>query len=200
MYRYKYVDAEALSAEEYLTCLSLLPEEKRRRLDRLASPLSKRLSAAGVFLALSLAAELTGARPEELAISYDARGKPFVDGSHLFVSIAHSGVYALAAASFRPVGADIERIRPIKPAAAERFCSAEEAAYLRSEEGPFVLRAVRLWTMKEAFGKLRGTGVFAPGRFSAGFVSGEVKTDYGGFRFDFPEAPEGYGACGCEGR
>ena len=73
---------------------------------------------------------------KELVWNYDAQGKPISDGCNL--SISHtSGVYVLAV-SDRGVGVDIEsQSRQISPK----------------------LGDIRLWTQKEAYGKMLGTGL-----------------------------------------
>ena len=53
-------------------------------------------------------------------------------------------------------------------------------------------RAIRLWTMKEAYGKMLGVGIFTASRFNASFEGGRLLTDCAGARFLFPASPEGY--------
>lgn len=85
-------------------------------------------------------------------------GKPEVPG--LEFNLSHSGGLALLAVSgWRPVGVDVERVRPGLPAAAlaARFFRPEEAALVAS--APPALRAqayLRLWTRKEACVKAAG--------------------------------------------
>ncbi len=196
------MNVDDFTDDDYAACLPFLSDEKRKRADRLSSPLSKKLTAAGDMLARSLAAELTGVKPENIQISADKNGKPYISNNlsvPVHISISHSGTFALAAASFRPVGADIEKIKTIKPKVARRYCSEAEYNFLLSDEKQFSRRAVLLWTMKEAYGKLCGGGVFRRDRFAAEIINGEPSLEYDTHRFDFPAAAEDYIICICEG-
>ena len=61
--------------------------------------------------------------------------------------------------SSREIGADIEALRPIRPALAKRVCTPEELRYI-SAGGEFdSARFLAVWTAKEAYLKYRGTGI-----------------------------------------
>ncbi len=199
MYIFRLIDINQFGEADYLSSLERMSEGRRSRLERLRSEASRRLMAAGDLLARLLASELAGARPEALTVESGENGKPHIKECPVYISISHSGSFAMAAASLRPVGADIERLRPLRPEVARRFCSGEELAYLLSDEALYERRAAALWTMKEAYGKMTGAGVFAPGGFAASFSGGEPVTDYGAYAFYFPQPPEGYAACVCVG-
>jgi phosphopantetheine--protein transferase-like protein len=201
MYIYKVINIENLSDEEFNNCLPLLSPDRRERVDRLKSVLPKKLSVAGDLLARRLAAELMGrAEPDRLLIKCDERGKPYIEGCAVNISISHSGSYALAAASYTSVGADIERVRPLKKNIAAHFLSGSEMDYVSFDETQYENRLIKLWTMKEAFGKMTGDGVFKNSRFGALFANGELLTDYDTCSFSFPKAPEGYVICVCSKR
>lgn len=73
---------------------------------------------------------------KELVWNYDAQGKPISDGCNL--SISHTADVYVLAVSDRGVGVDIEsQSRQISPK----------------------LGDIRLWTQKEAYGKMIGTGL-----------------------------------------
>lgn len=69
------------------------------------------------------------------------------------------GIYAFAR---RPVGVDIERLRPLPDALdiAGRFFSSQEVEALRRTDGPRLTGAFfTCWTRKEAYLKARGEGI-----------------------------------------
>lgn len=151
----------------------------------------------GGRLAQSMSAELlcrdllAALRPWEThCLEEDDSGKPFLPHSPLFVSLSHSGSFVAAAAADRPVGIDLQEKRVIREGVLRRWYSTEEREWI--DGGDSVERAVRLWTMKEAYAKMDGTGIFRGDRFSAGFSGGRIVTRYGDVDFQFPEAPEGY--------
>ena len=95
--------------------------------------------------------------------SKDGNGKPVCDCGYL--SLAHSGEYAVAVWDKHPIGVDIEQIRPLSPALIKRLGGGLDE-----------------WVKKEALGKALGVGVYR--------VLDEPIPD--GWEFFFPDAPDGY--------
>lgn len=184
---------------EPLAGSGLQPERERRiaamkRKDSIAASLT------GDWLARKLAAELTGCEPAALQIADGLHGKPELPGTPAEISITHSGEYAAAAAALRPVGIDLERLRPLPQTVLLRVCSDEELKWVYADPQQTLPRFFRLWTMKEAYGKMKGVGIFAPHPFCARFVQGTLLELYADCLFLFPEAPEGYSISVCIAR
>ncbi len=72
----------------------------------------------------------------------------------LYISLSHSAPYAAAAIDERPVGIDIQVVRPIREGAAHLFLSEKEAQAMRECVLPD--RVIHFWCAKEAAWKLRG--------------------------------------------
>ena len=177
-----------------------IPEEEKyvgaRRLERLKK-LSGR-SLAETRSAQRLCRELLDGFPRacgeggDPVLEEDERGKPFLLRSSLHISLSHSGGYAAAAVADVPLGLDLQSLREISRRVQERLYSPEEIAWIgRAEGDEGQKRAVRLWTMKEAYGKLLGTGLFGAPAFRAAFCGERLQLDYPDCRFLFPAAPEG---------
>lgn len=115
-------------------------------------------------------------------------GRPMLVESPLFPSLSHSGEWAAAAIGDVPVGVDIQLCRPLSPRVRGRIFSPEEQDWA----GDDVERGMRLWTMKEAHGKMLGVGIIGSAPFFASLREGEIRRSYGDCVFFFPEAPEGY--------
>lgn len=80
-------------------------------------------------------------------VEREAGGKPyFPDCPHLRFSLSHTEGAVLLALSDRPVGADIERVRPAPPRLAERLGLEGESFF-------------RGWVRREARGKRTGRGI-----------------------------------------
>lgn len=108
--------------------------------------------------------QISGRAPESLVFSVSDAGKPALDSAPgLRFSLSHSGPWiALGVSCESDIGVDIEQ--PRKPRdflrIAHHYFHPEECALL--EGSPLELLPVhfyRLWTMKEAFFKARGTGI-----------------------------------------
>lgn len=119
-----------------------LPARRRQRLETSAGERTQVLCAYGL-LRLALGGK---ALP---AIALGERGKPyFPDHPELYFSLSHTDGAALVGVSDRPVGVDIEKIRPLGRRVKERLGAelTEEEAFCR-------------WTALEARAKRSGRGV-----------------------------------------
>ena len=105
--------------------------------------------------------------PLELRMDYGEKGKPYLKDYPFYFNLSHSGEYVICAVSDREVGADIQRCSMEKgerlERIARRFFSPEETAALVRcrEQAERAALFYRLWTRKEAYGKLTGSGIGA---------------------------------------
>lgn len=111
---------------------------------------------------LSLEEIIRAAGPvKELRYIYGPAGKPYLADSLLFFSLSHSGDYVACVFSHREVGLDLQQVRKIDAEKlSRRFFSGTERALLgeletEQERTDFFFR---LWSRKEAYGKLTGRG------------------------------------------
>lgn len=84
-----------------------------------------------------------------------ARPRIIVDGVELplFVSLSHSAPYAAAAIDEKPVGLDIQMVRPVDERATRLFLAAEEREVM--ERCTLADRVLHFWAAKEAAWKQR---------------------------------------------
>ena len=186
---YTRSERAALTQETYEMLLRRLHPEKRARLERLPAR-QRELSLLGDLLARRQAADLLGADPEELLLTQDENGRPFVPGQRVHISISHSGDQVCAAAALHPLGLDMELLRPVSDRLAEKVCSASELRWVSA--GPdHAERFLRLWTMKEAYGKFTGLGVFRAPRLELAISGERLIETYPDCRFSRPEETDG---------
>jgi 4'-phosphopantetheinyl transferase len=143
----------------------LLDAEERVRADRFHFPVDRaRWIRAHAMLRRLIGAYL-GVPPVVLTFAEDRNGKPHLTGrgaGALHFNLSHSGDRAaLALATDRPVGVDIEAIRPLDdPDFAARVLSPAELDMWRrlddEARGPAL---VRTWSAKEAYAKAQGLGL-----------------------------------------
>jgi 4'-phosphopantetheinyl transferase len=150
------------------------------------------LSLAGETLARRMIAKEAGVPASSIVINAEPSGKPYAKGLDVFFNISHSGEIAICATDSRPVGADIQRIVGVRDKLLFRVYSAAERKYVYDDPDKSAERFARLWSMKEAYAKREGNGIFGGKIFECRFENGEPAADYGDFSFVFPEAPEGY--------
>ncbi|MCR4694585.1 MAG: 4'-phosphopantetheinyl transferase superfamily protein [Pseudobutyrivibrio sp.] len=85
-----------------------------------------------------------------------SQGKPsFLQPKGIDFSISHSNLFAVCAISDKPVGIDVERIRPYDQGLVERFFTKADCEFLESV--PFKdqnKKFTEVWTFKEATSKM----------------------------------------------
>jgi 4'-phosphopantetheinyl transferase len=147
----------------------LLSPDERERAGRLRAPnLARRFIVCRAALRQVLGRSLD-CDPPGVAIRYSATGKPeLADPPHrgLHFNVTHSQQVAIIAVSRdRPIGVDVERIRPdfaTEEIAGRFFSAAERAALARLAAVEQPLAFFRCWTRKEAFIKATGAGLSFP--------------------------------------
>lgn len=116
---------------------------------------------------LYAAAEFCGYDVSLMKVEKTENGKPYFEGCDgIFFSISHSGEYAACVIGDIPCGIDIEKEREVPFRVSKR--------YLNGASGK---DALRLWTMRESFGKIDGQGFFKGESFpeDAEFLSFEYE-------------------------
>lgn len=97
--------------------------------------------------------------PPTAKIAYGAYGKPYLlDYPHVHFNISHSGQYVACAVCERPVGLDIQVIKPYDPDAARLVCTAEELQQIETSADSSI-EFTKIWTRKEAWLKMFGCGL-----------------------------------------
>lgn len=169
----------------------LLSESRKRKIARLKNEQQQLLSAAAE---LALNRAISSQFPNvsvPIQYAYMPNGKPYLSESEGYISLSHSGKWAVCAYSDREVGVDLQEIRPVNWALVERFFTKEEVRAIRDSENPD--RAFcEVWVKKEARVKLTGEGI------GGGFE--KIKADLPGqYRYILHDiGEENYVLCTCE--
>lgn len=166
---YKY-DIRELTDAEYNKWYSLMSEDKQQRVDRFRFVDDKKRTVAGEMFVRKAIAEWCGVTPESIIFGIKEHGKPYAKNLGVEFNISHSGDMVVCAVDDKPVGIDIEQIRPIDLTVAKRICTDEELLQLfghtpteqdftYTTDTEILTRFFELWTAKEAYGKCMGTGI-----------------------------------------
>lgn len=177
---------EPLSEEE----AARLPRWRRERLESLRYPPARQESlCAGLLYAFAL--NRLGLSPHE-PVSFLPAGKPvFAARNDLYFSLSHSGVYAVCAVSEKPIGADVQAVRPVKLSIARRLHPQERDWLSRQPQLEQTEAFFRLWTRKEAWVK----AVSGPRTLS--LSEADVIHRLPGWHFRDYALPEGFRAAVC---
>ena len=153
-----WYDIRALDTDTMAHAVAMMDEERRRRVNDIAGEDDRRRTVAGELLARRLLAQRLGCGEGEVPLRWDEMGKPTVDAVGVYVSVSHSGPYAVCAIADVPVGVDVEVVRSADEKFMRRVCSEAEMAYIRVGDDGDCARFWEIWTAKEALFKLTGKG------------------------------------------
>lgn len=168
-----------------------LDPEKRARIGRQDAQHRRQTVCADALARLMLAGP--GATvPQALRFARSASGRPSCPVLPLSFSLSHSGGYAACAVSARPVGVDLEEIRPLRPALLG-ILSEEERAWM----GDDAARFAQLWTAKEAMLKCRSAALGRLRHLPLAMTPDGPAAQQGALRLFFPPAPGGYALALC---
>ncbi len=185
-------DIRDFTPDSYMEALSRLPAARQAEINSTARQNAPHLRVAGETLARKMLAEASGLAPEDIIIKKEALGKPYTESLDIHFSISHNVSYAVCVTHDSPIGVDIQQADGVRELVLRRVYSPDEQRYVLSSPEGQSERFTRLWCMKEAYVKMRGGSVVSGKRFACLFEDGEPVTEYEGFSFIFPPAPDGY--------
>ena len=136
--------------------LKLVPESRREKVLRLRNDNRKRQSLLAYILLVYALNQYNGALqlPE-----LPKEGQPKMNGwKNLHCSLSHCTLGVAAAVHDKPIGVDIEIVRPYNPKVARYVCSDEEVEQIEASPDPD-LAFTELWTKKESCIKLYGGSI-----------------------------------------
>lgn len=164
---WSYCDIGRFSEESLRKTYANLSPSRKNHIDCLRQQEDKRRSLAAELLVQSLLQQHYGI--PSACVHRKPNGQPYLKGCKLHISISHSGPMVACAVSEKPVGIDIEQIRPVNLKLCRHFCVEAEKDYLLNGKpepedpqcnDPAILdRFFEIWTAKEAYFKKCGTGI-----------------------------------------
>lgn len=153
---------ETLSWERLSEYLTLVSEPRRRRLACMVSEKDKIASLLAQLLARYALTQALGVENTRLVFARDAFGKPYLQGhENVHFSVSHTDGCVAFACGDRRVGVDVEKHRHVDLRLAERYFDPREAKRIAESADP-ESAFFDIWTKKEAYLKMRGTGLTEP--------------------------------------
>ena len=154
----QWCDIRELTEDAALAVMGMMDETRRRRVADIAGEDDRKRTVAGELLARQMLAARLGCPEKDVPLSWDELGKPSVEREGVYVSVSHSGAWAVCVTADVPVGVDVEVIRSAQEKFMRRVCSTEEMAYIRPCDDGGCRRFWEIWTAKESLFKLTGKG------------------------------------------
>lgn len=161
-----------LTHDEYQKWYNLSNQTKKDRVNKARIKADKIRSVCADMLVKKAIAELTNIPAEKIILDEKENGKPYPVNIDLHFNISHCEDYVVCVVDTKPVGIDIEKIRPINLKIAKRFFNDEEQKYIfghsdsqedfeKCSDNQILKRFFEIWTAKEAYLKYTGEGICA---------------------------------------
>ena len=147
-----------LDEAAYQAAFAALEETQRKHIGNLATPEERKRAVAAEMLARNVLAEKLGCTPAQVPLLHDEDDKPYLADNAWYVSLSHSGQYAVCAVGKKPLAVNVEVIRTAEEKFMRRVCSEREFAYVRPYEAGGFVRFWECWTAKGALFALTGKG------------------------------------------
>lgn len=154
----QWYDIRELTEDAALAVMGMMDETRRRRVADIAGEDDRKRTVAGELLARQMLAARLGCPERDVPLSWDELGKPSVEREGVYVSVSHSGAWAVCVTADAPVGVDVEVVRSAQEKFMRRVCSQQEMACIRPGDDGDCRRFWEIWTAKEALFKLTGKG------------------------------------------
>ena len=139
-----FVNINDLTDKQYEREVDFLCPQRRERVLKIRFEDDKKRSLAANLAARRAVADFLGTDEDEIGVTCDGNGKPLCDGC--YISLSHSGDYAVCAVSSFPIGVDIEKKRDVNPKLINKICVNDaERGYATDTQS-----LLTLWSVKEA--------------------------------------------------
>ena len=153
-----WYDIREIDDETYRIALSQMSPQRKKRVSQIAAEDDRKRTVAAELLTRREVGKKLGVAPEKVVLAIDENEKPYIEGNPLYISVSHSGNWAVCAIADKPIGVDVEEIRGVQEKFVVRTCSEGERAYIRYGDAGYLSRFWECWTAKEALFKLTGKG------------------------------------------
>ncbi|BAZ03959.1 4'-phosphopantetheinyl transferase HetI [Calothrix sp. NIES-3974] len=146
---------------------TILSADELSRADRFYFQQHRQRFTAGRGILRTILSQYLNVTPGEVEFSYEEFGKPVLSEKFsdrkIWFNLSHcQGLALLAVCQNRPIGIDLEYVRPVSDvlSLAQQFFSTNEYAVMRSLS-PYQKQEIffRYWTCKEAYLKATGAGI-----------------------------------------
>ena len=149
------------SKNDYDRCLELMEDGRRKDILKRRHISSRNMSVFGEWVVKNELSQQYNIPIEKIKLLRTERSKPYAKDIPLNFSISHSDDMLAVAFSENNVGIDIEIIKPLRTDIRNRLCTESDFEFLSSAnyDDERLLRFYKIWTAKEAYFKMLGTGI-----------------------------------------
>jgi len=154
-----HCDISKISDEEFEELYLKSEKSRQKKADKLKKKPAKKLSIAAGELVRNAISEEFNIEKDKIRFCVGKNGKPYTKSAEVEFSISHSKNIAVCAISDKPVGIDVEYIHGVNLSIVQKCFARDEQNYVFEDREKTRQRFFEIWTRKEAYVKLHGTGV-----------------------------------------
>ena len=152
-------DISKLSDNDFMKLYKNLNPIRKERADHIKDPKAKRLSIAAGALLQYAVSKASGLPVQMIKLDETENGKPYAKNVKIHFNLTHTENLVLCAVSDNAVGIDAEKKRFVNVGVAQKYFTQKEREYISENKLKEVTRFFEIWTKKEAYVKMLGTGV-----------------------------------------
>lgn len=167
---YNYIYISNFTTDEYNYYFSLMDIVKQQQVTAYKNENDKKRTVAGEMLARRMISTYCNVPAERISFELGLYGKPRVLNYNIEFNISHSEEMVVCCISDKPIGIDVEIVRPIGTNILRKLCTEADLKYIfcnntskinRLDEfdEQQLYRFYEVWTAKEAYCKCTGTGI-----------------------------------------
>lgn len=131
---------------------------KKNRISKYKYSNSKTISIIGDILLYDLLIK-HNINYDRLIFHINENGKPYIKDNIIYFNISHSFDYIVTVISKKEIGIDIEKIRKTPINTINQFATQKEKNYILSSTNNIEERLFQIYTLKEAYFKMKGTNL-----------------------------------------
>lgn len=168
--KWMHIFLSDLTQNDYDYYFSLMDVDKQKQVSRYKNEMDKKRTIAGEMLARRMISKYCKVVPEDIYFETGCYGKPNAKHFNVEFNISHSEEMVVCAINDKPVGIDVEMIRPIGTNILRKLCMDIDLKYISGSDMASIKipnnfddqqlhRFYEVWTAKEAYFKCIGTGI-----------------------------------------
>ena len=115
-----------------------------------------KLRSLGAGILIDYGLNLNNLSRNQINITYNEFGKPYIEGKKLYFNISHSNQFVVCAFSNEDIGIDLQKICKVSASFVNKICTKKEINQILDDRDSQI---IRLWTFKESYLKLTGKGI-----------------------------------------
>ena len=152
--KYLIENINKINFNEINTLYENLSTKDKKNIDKIIDKKKKKQTIIGKILLKELLKENYKIDYDDITIRKNKNGKPYIKDKDIYYNISHSEDYVICVISDKRIGVDIEKIRKLNKNNIKFFATKKEQDYINEKD--FNKRALRVYTLKEAYCKMLG--------------------------------------------